>query len=806
MKKISLNGTWNMQGNGYDCNGIVPGSVYSFLLSNGLMEDPYYRDNEMQAFEIVNHQYEFSRVFEVENANCPIYLCCDGLDTLAEVYVNDVSIATTKNMHRSYRFDVSNCVNAGQNVLKIKFLPVDAYIKAKDAVYPLHGSKEPLKGFGHIRKAHCMQGWDWGPRLPDMGIWKDIYLLYKDSAEITQVKLNQRHVDGKVYVTPTVKTDLPCDVVVKMTTPSGEIVEVQPNCEFELSNPQLWWPRGLGEQNLYTFNIEIYVDGKLCDSQTKRIGLRTLKLIKNKDKYGESFYHEVNGVAFFAMGADYVPIDNVLSRINKERIEQLLKDCVFANFNTIRVWGGGYYPDDYFFDLCDELGLVVFLDLMFACSMYQFDEEMKLEVKEEVRQNLLRIGHHACLGVISGNNEIETIYSWYYNEPDWRVPKYKWEYLEVFEDIIPAIVDEVCGDIPYVSSSPSSGGHFRTPEDENYGDSHYWSVWHSNEPFSEYRNHYFRYLSEFGFQSFPNEKTVNSFTLPSDRNIFSRIMEKHQRNGAANGKIMSYMSLTYLYPNDFSTLLYASQLLQAEAMKFAVEHLRRNRTENRCMGALYWQLNDIWPVASWSSVDYYGRYKALHYFAKRFFEPVMITVEERGENTTRTEANAEESRCPLETSAKIAVHNETLQKVVGKAVVTLRNKFGKVLQTNEYDVQVEPMSVVILDKIDYNKTDCFNNYVAYELQVCGKVVSSGTALFTVPKYFAWQEPNLRYEIKGDEITVFADAYAKSVEIECDDCDIVLSDNYFDLNADSKTIKILKGNPKTLRLRSVFDIK
>ncbi len=804
MNKVLLNGKWTMTGNGYNCEGKIPGSLYSFLLENKLMDDPYYRDNELKAFELANHEYEFSRKFSIESVECPILLGCDGLDTLAEIFINGISVAKTKNMHRSYRFDITSTLKIGENEIKIRFTPAVPYVREKDAAYPLHGSQEPIKGYGHIRKMHCMLGWDWGPCLPDTGIWRDIYLLYKDSPEITEVKLVQEHKDGKVFITPEVKTDLSADIVVKMKTPTGEVVNLTANEKIEIENPMLWWPHGLGEQNLYTFEIVALQGGQVCDYCKKRIGLRTLKLIQKKDRYGASFYHEVNGVPFFAMGADYIPIDNILSRINEGRIRTLLEDCVFANFNAIRVWGGGYYPDEYFFDICDELGLVVFMDLMFACSMYQFNEEMKAEVAAEVRENVTRFRHHACLGVISGNNEIETIYSWYYDTPDERVP-YKREYLEVFEGLFPDIVSEVC-DIPYVSSSPSSGGHFIAPSDDNYGDSHYWSVWHSNLPFIEYRQHYFRYLSEFGFQSFPGEKTVNSFTLPEDRNIFSYIMEKHQRNGAANGKIMSYMSQTFLYPNDFNTLLYASQLLQAEAMKCGVEHLRRNRTNERCMGALYWQLNDIWPVASWASIDYYGRYKALHYIAKRFFAPIMISAQETGEHTEREHVNAEDYRFPVKTKAIVAVNNETRAPIEGKVEVTLRNALGEILDKKSFAITVDAMSVKALDEIDYNVTDYRNNYIAYNVKVGGMVVSEGTSLFTNPKYFRFINPELTYELHGDEITVYAKAYAKSVEILSPDSDIVLSDNYFDMNAGSKTVKIVKGSAKTLKLRSVYDIR
>ena len=368
---------------------------------------------------------------------------------------------------------------------------------------------------------------------------------------------------------------------------------------------------------------------------------------------------------------------------------------------------------------------------------------------------------------------------------------------------MPEIVKELCPYIPYVPSSPSSCGHFVDPRNENYGDSHYWEVWHGNKPFTDYRNKYFRYLSEFGFQSFPSEKTINAVTAPEDRNIFSRVMEMHQRNGVANGKILNYLSQTYKYPSEFGTLLYASQLLQAEAMRYGVEHLRRHR--GRCMGTLYWQLNDIWPTASWSSVDYYGRYKALHYVAKRFYNPVMISCKETGEWDTR-EFPTTDPRVGYETKAQLCVTNETRSDVTGEAVWALRDSTGKVLKEGKTAMTVPALSSVWLEEMDFCKTDVDNTYMSFAFVVDGESVSEGTVLFTVPKYFQFQNPNLRCEVKGDELTVYADSYAQYVEIDSPDCDFVLSDNYFNMNAGKKTVKILEGNPQNIRLRSVYDIK
>lgn len=660
-----------------------------------------------------------------------------------------------------------------------------------------------MKGFGHLRKAHYMMGWDWGARLPDMGIWRSIYLIEKDFAEITDFFISQRHENGKVFVTSHITTDVCAEVEITVTAPNGAVFSIPANEESEIEDPQLWWPNELGEQPLYSFEATVLEDGKIADMATRRIGLRTLKLIRERDVYGESYYHEINGVAYFAMGADYIPEDNILARVTPNRSRTLLQHCKDAHFNTVRVWGGGYYPDDWFFDLCDEMGLVVFLDLAFACSFYPTHNEFRQNIEEEVRDNLSRIRHHASLGVICGSNELEYNFRWLYTESEEDYP-FKRAFSEIFEEMFPSIVKELCPDVPYVGSSPTTAGRFIDPKNEDYGDCHYWEVWHRDKPFTDYRNHYFRYLSEFGFQSFPCEKTVQAFTEPNDRNIFSRVMERHQRNDAANGKILSYLSATFQYPTDFGTLLYASQLLQAEAIRNGVEHLRRHR--GRCMGALYWQLNDNWPVASWASIDYYGRLKALHYAAKRFFSPVMISCEETGEMTTMPSINAEPYEFDYQTKAKLSVHNDTMTAIRGTVQWELRNHLGEVLQNGEKEIEAPAMSVLTLDEMDFEKTDVDHTYLSFAFLMDGEVVSEGTALFTVPKYFDFLDPELRYEIDGDELTVYAKTYAKAVEIDSPDSDFVLSDNYFDMNAGKKTVKILSGTPKTIRLRSVYDIK
>ncbi len=794
MKHLSLNGLWQLSGNGYECTGTIPGSVYSILLENKLMDDPYYRENELKALEIADHDYTFTKCFSFDKADKCAILCCDGLDTLCDIYLNGTLVAKTQNMHRRYQFDISEHLHS-ENELKLVFHSANRYFKKKYAEQKWDGNRETLLGYSYLRKSFCMSGWDWGPHLPDAGIWKDIYLLIGDTDRIEDIRITQRHENGRVWITPAVSTARgTAKVKITLTAPDGEKTDISPDCENEIINPKLWWPNGLGEQYLYTLTVSLYENGEEVDSESKSIGLRTLRLAREKDEYGESFCHEVNGVKFFAMGADYIPEDCILSRITPERTEKLLTHCRNSNFNAIRVWGGGSYPKDDFYDACDKLGIVIFHDLMIAGTLFPIYDELTKEFTDEVEDNLKRIRHHACIALISGNNECE----WHQrNFPD----DYKNGYLGLYEKRIPEIINELCPDIPYIPSSPTSFEHFVDPNNENKGDSHFWEVWLGNKPFFEYRNHYFRYLSEFGFESLPDKKTVDSFTLPSDRNLFSRVMEMHQRSNDGNQRIIAYISKTFLYPTDFETLIYASQLLQARAMQYAVEHLRRNR--GRCMGALYWQLNDVWPTASWASIDYFGRFKALQYVSKRFFEPVMISCREIGEITTRPFVTFEHEVFDYETKALLSITNDTLNQSSGTVKWRLCSNDGTILQSGEKEISVPPLSVVLLDELDFNKTDVLKNYFWYEYTGSN---FGGSVIFTAPKHFEFLNPELSAEIKGNKIYVTSKCYAQQVEIYSPDEDFILSDNFFDMEKGTREITVLEGNPKNIRLRSVYDIR
>lgn len=818
MKIITLNDNWKMHRSDQQewMEATVPGSVYGDLLRGDKMEDPFWKDNEDAALKLMDYDYEYRTGFtcgEELLASDEVILRFEGLDTIADITLNGVKLGHVENMHRTWEYSVKDILRKEENELTVYFYSPTKFIAEAFQKAPTLGTEDAMNGFVHIRKAHCMFGWDWGAHLPDAGIWRPVYLLGVDTARLISVEVLQYHendvvrleVNPEIDIAPNQKiSGKELDLRVRILNPQGMEILSRDGMEgsIVIEHPQLWWPHGYGEQNLYTISVDlINADGKVLDNWTRKIGLRTITMDRTKDQWGERFATCVNGVNIFAMGADYIPEDHLLGRVTRETTKTLLEKAVFANFNSIRVWGGGYYPDDWFFDLCDELGLVVWQDFMFACAVYDLTPEFEANITAEFIDNLKRIRHHASLGLMCGNNEMEQFVkegNWVSKDSEVR------DYIIMYERILPRVMKQYAPQVFYWPASPSSGGSFDNPRDENRGDVHYWDVWHGNKPFSEYRKFHFRYLSEFGFQSFPSKKTVETFTDDErDMNIFSYIMEKHQRNGSANGKIMNYMQQTYRYPSDFETVIYASQLLQADAIRYGVEHFRRNRNDSRCMGAVYWQFNDCWPVASWSSVDYCQRMKALHYYAKRFFAPIMISCQEEG----MMNSGQELVRLPFDfpKSIHLCVANESMQDETITVKWQIRDAMAKVLLAQEAAIDVPALTSVWLDKVDLPDIDIYNEYVSFQAIKDGSVVSEGTVIFSYPKYFRYENPQLSARVEGNCITVCAGSYAKSVEILNDNEDLILSDNYFDLNAGSKTVEVISGNIDHLRLRSVYDI-
>lgn len=802
MKKQMLNGDWKLKKypDGKSIPVKVPGSVISGLLAAGEIEDPYYRENEYDTRELFWNDYEFSRKFSVDREliqEKEVELVCEGLDTLAEIRLNGIPVAHTANMHRTYRIAAGNFLFEGENEIAIRFSSVLQYIKNykyrenHEVHYIPSGAME---GNHLLRKAHSMFGWDWGPQLVDAGILRDIYLEGRSGGRIADVRIHQKHKeDGSVGVVVAVELEHATEdreITVTFAEPEGgqfwkenaqKVSDVFYAAEFTVENPRLWWPNGYGAQPLYTLTVTR--DG---EQVAKKIGLRTLTVSQQKDEWGNEFAFMVNGVKIFARGGNYIPEDAVYPHITEEKIKRLLGDCVRANFNCIRVWGGGYYPLDAFYDLCDSFGLIVWQDLMYACNVYDVTDEFLKNVKKETVDNVKRIRHHACLGLWCGNNEIESAWD-HWGDFQSESAYLRADYIRLFEEVLPRTVKSVDPDTFYWHSSPSSGGCFDSPDDENRGDTHYWAVWHGQQPFTDYQKYFFRFCSEFGFQSFPCRKTVESYTKESDRNIFSRVMESHQKNTSANGKMLYYLSENFRYPKDFDSLLYVTQVLQGIAVKSGVDHWRRNR--GRCMGALYWQVNDNWPVASWSGIDYFGRWKALHYMAVKFYAPVSGSIRA---------ANAE-----------LCLVNETAAEISYSGSFVCRDLDGNILEEIPVTGQLAAYSAQKAGELSAART--YESFVEAEIKC-----SDGTEIHEVEvlapyKHLELKKPKYRVQVTEEAdrfvIRLGADCFAPFVELDFTDADVVFSDNFFALNgAGEKMIVVLKQDIRKGSFADADDLK
>ena len=807
MKQLILDGIWKMNRCGEEMTyaAKIPGSVLSTLLDAGAISDPYDRMNEYEVRDLFWNDYVFERTFFVKEdilAEEHLELVCEGLDTLAEIYINDKKVFYADNMHCTWRIPVKNYLCPGHNHIRILFLSVLKYIESysyeenKEIRYVAVGA---MKGNQLIRKAHSMFGWDWGPQLPDAGIFRDIYLEGWTGRRLENIEFHQQHevnlvkLQVKAYFTKAcvgqekqkievaLKDRISGETVAKTWSVLGEGSHWEGT--LDIKYPKLWWPNGYGKQSLYNLDIRlINEDGTLEKEVHKTIGLRTLTVSRQKDQWGKEFAFCINGVKIFAMGANYIPEDCVYSRITKERQNYLLECAKKAHFNCIRIWGGGYYPSDDFYELCDEKGLIVWQDLMFACNVYDATDHFLENIKQEIEDNVKRFRHHPSLGLICGNNEIESAWNHW---PDFQGESMnlRADYIRIFEHVIPEVVKKNAPDIFFWPSSPSSEGCFANPDDENNGDAHYWDVWHGQNPFTDYRKYFFRFCSEFGFQSFPGVKTVETFTRPKDRNIFSRVMESHQKNNAANGKILYYISENFRYPSKFEDLIYVSQILQGMAIQYGVEHWRRNR--GRCMGTLYWQLNDNWPVASWSSIDYFGRWKALQYMARRFYalKTSSLVIEDK--------------------ELRLFVENETAQEARWQGKIVLKNMKCEVLAEAIIQGSTAAFTSEEVGKLDltdfYDKSDIF-----WEEQVFAEseiVFEDGEGAHNVEvllpyKHLDLEKPHLEIQVQEDTnafvLKLKSDVFTPFVELDFADADVIFSDNYFFLTGEEYEVKMQKS--------------
>ena len=825
-KELKDNWSFSQAGKNEWLPATVPGTVHTDLLANGKIQDPYYRLNEHDVQWIDKVDWEYKTTFAVDKSflqKDAIELDFKGLDTYADVFVNGVKVLSADNMFREWKANVKENLKEGENELHIVFhSPINEGIKKYDAQgYVIPVSNNDLAEIGQVeggkmvsiytRKAGYHFGWDWGPRLVTSGIWRPVTLKGWDKAKIENLQIVQNSVaEDKATFTAVFEIDAvnngKADLTVLNdgTILATSAVELKNgvgkySVDFEIANPKLWWTNGLGEAHLYNISGELKVgNGKV--SEETRIGIRTLELVREKDEHGTSFYFKLNGHPVFMKGANYIPNDMFLPRVTEENYRKVIETAKISNNNMLRVWGGGVYEEDIFYDLCDEAGILVWQDFMFACAMFPGDDAFLENVKQEAIDNVKRLRNHPSIGLWCGNNEILVAWKgwgWEKKEMDTNpenAAKIWKAYEDIFHKVLPEVVAEYDPQKSYWSSSPSSGTGI--PADLVNGDEHYWGVWWGKEPFQTYATHLPRFMSEYGFQSFPEIATVRKYALPEDYDIFSEVMKSHQRSSIGNGTIEYYMLQEYKKPKDFESFLYVNHVLQAEGIKFGLEGHRRAMPF--CMGSLYWQINDVWPVASWSSTDYYQKWKALQYYVKKGFEPVLI------------------SPYFVDDKLKVDAVNDRLEEMNVELKMKLMNFEGKVIWENASLITVPANAVK--NVFDMNRNEFLSengNQPNQSVFICelvkdGKVLSKNNLFFKPFKELKVTKPEVTYEItkaeQGFDITLKTDKLAKNVYMQIADEEGFFSDNYFDLLPGEKVTVNLKSKIPVEKLNEVLTVR
>lgn len=785
MKKLSLDGIWKitLDSTGESAEAKTPVTDFNAFFKSGKIEDPFYGTNENKVQFIGETGKVFERTFEIDGDMLKsenVVLSCDMLDTLAEIYINSKLIGKSENAYIRFEKDIKSVLKEGKNEIKIHFDSPVEYITKRQKEKPLPKNCNGTNGAAYIRKPACHFGWDWGINLPVSGITGKIQILAFDS-EVRDFTVLQKH-ENKT-VTLEIETDIKADTTGELTEPNGKTTSFDITAGkacIKIDEPELWWTRELSgkeKQPLYTIKI---------DSVKKKIGLRTLKLDRGADKYGHNFRFILNGVPIFAKGANVIPPDAMADRIDDSKEQKIIDDCVAANFNMIRIWGGGYYGSDHMYDLCDENGILVWQDFMFACLMYPFYEEEYLSnVLSEVKYNVGRIMHHASLALWCGNNEIEFMFS-YMPEQSEIV---KW-YRRFFYDILPAEIRKQDRKTPYIETSPIGDGFRKNITADKCGDTHMWHVWHGSKNLKYYTKRYTRFMSEYGMESLPSTDCIEQFADKSEMNLFSKTMLHHQKCLSGNAKMKYYLLERYEEPNKFDDLIYLTGLIQSQCVGNAAEHFRRNK--GRCNGSLWWQLNDCWGCPSWSSVDYYGKWKPLMYDAKRFFSPVALSVNEKHSH------------------AEIYLLNDTLQSGKYKVRTRIMDFDGKTLSeiNNEvYSKAGEPQKAAEISTAGFDKKKCF---LIAELYKSGEKIFEKTAVFTPERSLDLKRAKIKVYVSKNKLTLESSSYARSVFVDIKGESNPLSDNSFDLiPGEQKVIYLEKDcriDPQSISVKCVNNVK
>ena len=784
----------------------VPGVVHTDLLQNKIIEDPFFRLNERGLQWIDKEDWVYETCFTLaadmmrkENME----LVFEGLDTYADVYLNDECILKADNMFRRWSIPVRQYIREENNILKVYFhSPVKIDVPKWDALpyqYPASNDQSENGGLFNkkisifARKAGYHYGWDWGPRLVTSGIWRPVYIMAWSDLRINDVFIEQKEVGaGRAVIAGHVELDADKDmdgVLVTITDEAtGRVLgEWQADLkrgtnrvtvDFVLHKPKLWWSNGLGEPFLYRFRTDIIAGGELLDSKTERVGIRSLKVVHQPDKDGHTFYIELNGRPVFAKGANYIPSDNFLPRVTPENYKKTILDAAGVNMNMLRVWGGGIYENDVFYDLCDEHGIMIWQDFMFACSMYPAEGALLDNIHQEAVDNVKRLRNHACIALWCGNNECQDAWlGWgWKREIERQNKEYAdkiWaQYRQQYHVTLPGVVREYAPGTFYWPSSPFAfEGEMSGTTD---GDRHYWSVWHGKAPISDYDSEKSRFFSEYGFQSFPEFDSVKRYApYPEDWDIRSEVMMSHQRGGDhANGLIETYLLNEYKKTRDFRAFLYMNHVLQGDAIKTAIESHRRQMPYN--MGTLFWQHNDCWPVASWASRDYYGRWKAQHYYVRKAYDDILISSVVEGDDL------------------KVYAVSDRLENTSGRLQLQVCQFDGTVVHHWDKSVGISGNDSRVCFSAPLAKllegADRGTVYVRVDYtDKSGRVYHNNYCL-DKQKNMNYPKVDLQVEVRsiegGYEVTVSADKFARAVCLSVADNESVYSDNYFDVQPKS----------------------
>ena len=780
-KKTLLNSEWKFKSTDDSIwrNAEVPGVIHLDLYKNNIIPNPFDSTNESQLQWIGEKDWEYQYSFDSKDILDYQHaeLVFDGLDTYADVFINDSLILSTDNMYRKWRIPIKHIIHKGHNTVRIVFYAPEKIIKQKATKlsYKLPDER------GFARKAPYQFGWDWGAKFLTAGIWKEVYIDYWDNSRIDNIHIIQNEVD-------TALANMEAIININSATSEEYIIEIIDNktnktlisqpiktkkreeqyaIAFNIHNPKLWWCNGMGKANLYELRFKLLKNEHTIDEVEERIGIRTIELVQKEDSIGKSFYFELNGKPVFIKGANYVPADNFLPRITKNTTDKIIDAAVWANFNMLRVWGGGIYESDDFYNYCDETGIMVWQDFMFACNMYPGDSAFIRSVKHEAIDNIIRLRNHASLALWCGNNEVDN--GW----KDWGWQKQLgysesdsteiWEnYLNIFENILPEMVANYDGKRNYHPSSPTYGwGH---EENFTHGDSHYWGVWWGHEPFDVFDTKVGRFMSEYGFQALPNIKSIKQFANNKELHLSSQTMKAHQKHPTGYETINEYLQRDYKTTDNFEDYIYLSQLTQAYGITKAIEAHRRNKPY--CMGTLYWQLNDAWPVTSWSSVDYYGRKKALHYFIKKAYKETIISCATNADSISIFLISDNEKSQNL---------NVSIQQI---------NYYGEIISSKTITIKIDNtkshLAYNIPKNIFNNKPQSFSYITAMQKD---SLISERFYYPKKPKYMKLPKAIVNTKINEKNglyyIIVSSNVLAKNIEI-IPNIEGSLSDNYFDL--------------------------